>query len=325
MTGATPSPARNPAFDVAKGMAMIAVVVSHVMRGAQGDGVIGDGSAFRLIDTLLYLVHVQLFLVISGYLAFPRANQPIAQRNRQISLGYSYFLWSVLSLSAMIAVGQPLPESSIGASFAALFYAPIQHYWFLPVIMIGYGLLYVLRTPLTLGLTIAVCLVFREVMGFSYYAVDYYVTFYLVGALLRAQPITMARPSTLTAICTAIFLGGAFVCQAAGLVPPTVPMTIPVSLAACYAVYRGAVALVRLPRVANLLALAGRQSLPIYLAHVFFAAGSRDAIVAAIGTDYPVLILTVSFVAGLAGPLVLVAIARRLKIERLVGFEPWFR
>lgn len=316
---------RNTALDVAKGIAMVAVVTSHVMRGAKDDGVIAPGTAFYLADTFLYLFHVQLFLDISGYLGWPRASDVKVQRNRQLSLGYSYLLWSLLSLAALAIMHRPLPAGNPIQSITMLFYAPIQHFWFLPVIMIGYGVLAFLRTPLQLVVAILVCLSFRQITGFSYYGLDYYLVFFLVGALLRARPLPVRHVVPLAGLSAAAFLVGAFLCVQAGVVPPTVPLAIPISLAACYAVYQAAVFLGGTPFLGPGLAEIGRQSLPIYLTHVFFTAGTRDVLTHLWGTGPAAVILIASFAAGLLGPLFLRAVARRLGIGRLAGFEPVLR
>lgn len=325
MTARAPTGSRNPAIDVAKGIAMVAVVISHVMRGARSDGLIADSEAYNLVDTLLYLFHVQLFLIISGYLGWPRANRSDVQRNRQLSLSYSYVLWSALSLAALTATHHPLPADDLSRSVAMLFYAPIQHFWFLPVIMIGYALLYFLRTPLQLAIAITVCATFRLFAGFSYYALDYYLLFFLVGAWLRARPLLERYPVALTTAATAIFLAGTLLCVRAELRPPTVPASVPISLAACYAIYRAAAPVAGIYRIGNAFAEIGRQSLPIFLSHVFFTAGIREAMTHILGPDQAGPIMFASLVAGLLGPLLSLRIAHRLGIERLAGFEPLLR
>lgn len=313
---------RNPALDIAKGIAIISVVMSHVMRGAHNDSLVEATLAYRLIDTLFYLFHVQLFLLISGYLAFPRAAEPQSQRNRQISLAYAYFLWSGLSLAALIVTHDDLPAPDIARSILALFYAPIQHFWFLPVIMIGFALLYGLRTRLALAIAIAICLLFPAIFGFSYYGLHYYLPFYLLGAWLRLTPITLSRPRLLTAVSVALLGAGVCIAVWYNIVPPMIPALIPFSLAGCYAVYRGAQAFGHWAPGARALKAVGQASLPIFLTHIFFTAGARRASVALLGHVEPGLILAFTLLVGIVGPILLDHLAQRLNLQRLAGFTP---
>lgn len=315
---------RNLAFDAAKGIAIIAVVASHVMRGARGDGLLTATPAYLLIDNVLYLFHVPLFLMISGYLAFPRARDGRAQRNRQLSLGYSYLLWSVLSLLAMIALHQHLPAADVPRAFLAILYAPIQHFYFLPILMIGFAMLYWLRSRRALEIAVIVLLAAPLILGWSYYGLHYSLPFFLAGAWLRVEPVPVGRQGLLTVIAALLFAGaavaelyypGAFVRLAA-------EPAIPFSFAACYAVYRLAGAVASLPFIGSALRTAGEMSMPIYLTHVFFTAGSRRGLLALTGHLPVALILLATLLAGVLGPILLDRLAARFGAQRLLGFVP---
>ncbi len=90
---------RLPALDNAKGIAIVAVVVFHVLRGFHSAGMIDGGIAARFADAFAYGFHVQTFFVIAGYLAWPRADKLVFQRDRQFSLYYAYLFWSIVSSS----------------------------------------------------------------------------------------------------------------------------------------------------------------------------------------------------------------------------------
>ncbi len=313
-----PAATRSLALDCAKGAAMIGVVASHVMRGLEGDGLLAAGPVYRLIDNGLYLFHVQLFLLIGGYLAYPRARDARWQRGRLVSLGYSYLLWSALSLTALVLAHRPTGFATPAAAYAGLLYAPIQHFWFLPVVMIGGALLMLLRPPLAIVAMLGVCALFRSVTQATYYALDYYLFFFLAGALLRAMPIRLDRPAMTAAVCAILYVA-AMVWITALPLPATIPPSIPASMCACYAVYFAAGRAARVPWLAAALALCGTLSLPIYLTHVFFTAGLRAALA---GQPVPVTVsLALGILVGIGGPILFYRAAVGLGLSRAAGLD----
>jgi fucose 4-O-acetylase-like acetyltransferase len=312
---------RSPLLDCAKGLAILAVVMSHAVRGVTEDGLLPGGFAFKLTDSFFYLFHVQLFLIISGYLGFPKADGAKYQVRRQISLAYIYLLWSAVSLTAWIFVGRPTGQETIAQAYLALLYAPIQHFWFLPTIMLGDALFYFIRRPWALFSALIVCLVFRLTFDFSYYGLDYYLFFFLLGGLIRSTTIP-GRAGVKTGIAaTVLFMIGSYVVAQGDQVATTI-INVPLSLAGCGMAFLFARYLASKPEIARVLGFFGQRSLPIFLVHAIFMAASRISVVAILGPGWPVITLLLSFACALAGPIMLERIAISLGLERLAGFRP---
>jgi uncharacterized membrane protein YcfT len=62
----------------------------------------------------------------------------------------------------------------------------------------------------------------------------------------------------------------------------------------------------------------GRHSMPIYVAHVIFAAGARVAL-SALGTQNIAIHFAAGAAAGIVGPLVLYSAAKKLRADALLG------
>jgi len=77
---------RNTTLDNAKGVAILAVVIGHVLRGFNAAGWIADSLPLKLTDAVLYGFHVQTFFLIAGFLTFPKAASARFQYERQINL-----------------------------------------------------------------------------------------------------------------------------------------------------------------------------------------------------------------------------------------------
>ncbi len=313
---------RSRALDCAKGIAMIAVVTSHAMRGAAGDGILASDLLFRGIDDALYLWHVQLFLMISGFLAYPRAGDWGNLWRREGSLAYSYLLWSAITLGTLLLTHRPTGYASAAEAWLAILYAPIQHYWFLVVLMLGYALLYVVRDTRWLFAATIACLAFSRLFAFSYYGFDYYLIFFLSGAWIRAVGIGGRHDWRLDIAAAALLACGIATSMALPVEPPTVTGFALFSFAGCYLVFRLAEALASVPPLAVPVATIGRLSLPIYLAHIFFTAGARELVEHLGIMPMGWLVLPASLAAGLGGPLILYEIARRTGLARALAFEP---
>jgi len=83
------------------------------------------------------------------------------------------------------------------------------------------------------------------------------------------------------------------------------------------------VAIASLPRIADsrILLWLGRMTMPIFVLHVMFLAGTRIALMRFGPAVDPVLILGISVAAGLFGPLIVERITRAIGLNKYLGFQ----
>lgn len=312
---------RNVALDNAKGIAIIAVVVFHVSRGFESAGMIERSAALAFADACAYGFHVQTFFLIAGYLAFARAGSLAFQRDRQISLYYAYLFWSLVSWCAAYVLSGRVNNPVTPADLVMLPIRPIEHFWFLPVLMIGTALLGLLRTPyaLLLGLTVMATVAVAEVI--QWYGMCVFLLFMLVGGWLRAGPGLPPVNAWAGWACAGLLGIGAWL-NVTSPVPVAPIWFIWASLAGCYACYALASAVTRLPALSTLLSGVGRNSMAIYLLHVFGGAGAR-IVLRQIAPDMAIwLALLICCIASIVLPLAGLYAARRLGISRWVALDP---
>jgi peptidoglycan/LPS O-acetylase OafA/YrhL len=82
-------------------------------------------------------------------------------------------------------------------------------------------------------------------------------------------------------------------------------------------------ALAAVPRISTnpTLNLLGQRSLTIFLAHVLFVAGTRIFLIKLLHIDAAWIVLPLAAVAGLAGPVLLYAVAAKWRLRGILGLS----
>ena len=164
------------------------------------------------------------------------------------------------------------------------------------------------------------------------------IAWYVLGCWLGAgglQRLVVERPTWLRAAALPLAASGlvGLTLAAVGRYAPELPLAGASSPeiaslawrapagAAAMAGALGVIGLASAPVLARsrVLAMLGRQTMPIYLLHVLFLAGTRIVLVHA-GLGDPGVLLPVLVGVGLAGPMLAAAAAARLGLTRLLGF-----
>lgn len=344
-------PRRDPTVDIAKGIAIIAIVVGHVLRGLAPSGVIDGGSpAFDTADRILYLVHVPVFALLAGLFVASGVDRGGAKgylKSRLALLLYLYVLWQILQVAVKIATGV-LVNNPPAVSDLWSFWKPEGQLWFLPFLIIVTTLAALTR-PWRPGwrstggmLVIAAASVLA--WGIDGVAVGTRGTslfvFFFAGAAIGHPRVRQTFAALTTsalgaAILTSVVLFVLLVNHTVAA-PPTVDdptRTFPevfwgvqASVLGVFSVL-GIAAL--LARVSSLpwLAFVGQRSLEVFLAHIIAASGTRILLTLA-GIDNAAVHVAAGTLAGVALPLALWWISQRLGFRWLFevpGVRPAIR
>jgi fucose 4-O-acetylase-like acetyltransferase len=314
---------RDNSLDATKGIAIFAVVIFHTLRAMVKSGALNDDTTFRFADTVAYGFHIQTFLIIAGYFAYPAANRLQIQLQRQGKLYYGYLFWSLATWISTWLASSLVNHPPTIAELFTIPYVPYLQYWFLMALMMGTFLLAFLRsgTALLTGCAaIALTLPFREHLPPILNLLDT-VVFVLIGGWLRACGLRPRANLPAALICAATLLTGAWFAMKAGrlLFAPNDLLYI---LCGCYAAFSLGTGLARLPWIGPLLCLCGRQSYAIYLAHIFAGAATR-IVLNHVAPTLPVGIASVVVIAAaIVGPLIFIELATMTRTTRLFGLDP---
>lgn len=331
----TPTDVRNrdQSVDIARGVAIVAIVLGHVWRGMAASGLVTDDELYRLVDHALYFWHLAIFVLVSGLFvrSSVRKRGPTNYlRSRLWLFIYLYVIWSLIQGAVKVASGQ-LVNSPV--SFAEMFslWVPEGQLWYLPF-MAQMTLLAVLLRPWRRGWRVAGLALATAITVLAWGLEGPWVGtrglaltgFFVLGIVLGAprmlKVLKVIGPGT--AVVAAALLVAAYV--ALLLLTPAVPPTVAGQLRTPDAVALGVLATVLssaavfllaraltfLPALRVPLAFMGRISLEIFLAHVIAAAGTR-IVLQQLGLDNTGIHLAAGTVAGLLAGILLWWLAQR--------------
>lgn len=330
---ASPTAGRDLSLDIARGIAIIAVVASHGLRGLFAAHLVDATLPWAgWLDRTLYLMHLPVFAFATGLLmprSVDRDGRVAYLRRRLASLAWIYLLWTLIQGTAEVLTS---PVKNVPVTWGDVFavWRPLGHLWFLPLLALA-TVVVVAVAPWRPGRLRAAALVAVSVASLAAWGWELdnlfarglaLIVFFLVGSA-----ITSARLSAATSRLSGwtVGIGGAAglaVWVGAAAVPwvttPTIVdesrtlasmfLGMVGSLAALVAVWGVSLLLAR-ARSGGWLGYIGRLSLQIYLAHILFTAGTRIVLVHFGVLDVGVH-LFLGVVTGVVGPLLLERVTR---------------
>lgn len=340
---------RERAFDIAKGIAIIAIVVGHVLRGLSAAGIANPLEGwYEEADTAFYLVHLAVFFFLSGlFVQRGVAGQGTsAYLNRRLTLFvWLFLLWTVIQGGVQVVssrlVNTPISLGDIAVGLVK----PLGQLWFLPALALFTSALVLSapwrsrpRTIAVMGVASAISLWRWGVSGSWFFARDLGMVVFFAAGVVIAAPRVRAWLRSPLGLATgllglATYVGICVITDPtppperfalSGITPISVAWGIPAAIGGLVGVLMIARLLDAVPVVGAALAYVGEHSLEIFLAHIIFAAGARIVLVKAGFTGLPIHLL-VGSLAGLLAPLVLSALATRLRLGWLFAAPAWWQ
>ncbi len=321
---------RDPSVDVARGLAIIAIVLSHVLRGLNGAHLLGRGVWFPAADRVLYLWELSVFAFLGGLFVA----KSVAKRSlrtylveRTFRFLVVYLLWTAVQGAVLLWAARVVNNpSSIG--LLSRVWAPTGQLWYLPYLVVV-TLIFVPmrpwrpeRAPWLLALS--------AVLSISLWGLDGgvigtqglgLVVFFVGGMILGVDRLRSALRSIPFVAAgvggVGLFAVGVLVAVHQQPTPPTTGWsgrtvsTVALGVALSVVMSAAVLLFARAARSWGFLAVCGRRSLDIFLAHIILASGSRIVLVE-LGVHSVVLLVAVGLVAGVFGSLVVATVLRRV-------------
>ena len=131
--------------DNIKTIACILVVIGHLLQGLIMAGIIKKTDMYIWFNQTIYIFHVALFFVCSGYLyqlnsdAFTWKKWVGHILNKLISLGVPYFFFSILTWSLKTIFSTSV-NNQVESLLIVLFRNPLSPYWYLFCLTIIYSI-----------------------------------------------------------------------------------------------------------------------------------------------------------------------------------------
>lgn len=343
MTDATQ---RDRAFDVARGIAIVAIVVGHVLRGLAAAEMVPRTSPTVLeVDDALYAWHLTVFAVLVGVFLRPGVDRDGVGgylRSRLPLFVYLYLVWTLVQALARFLTGRSGDtEEALDNVFTALLVADGPLWWlgFLVLVSVAGALArpWVSRRRAVVS-SIVVLAVTAAAWGWTgpwVFLEGIALTgFVWCGILLgrdRVSRLTTAPGAAWVAVA-GITTGAALLALADPMPPsswigprtvPAVALGVITSTVSCAAVLALSGVLARTALVRPL-GFLGKRSLEIFLAHVVATTLTRLAL-SGLGVDEVWVHLVLGSAAGILVPLVLWWVGRRAGFPWLFQLPPALR
>lgn len=129
---------RRPWLDICKGFAIILVVAGHVVTSYHNSRLLEDAFWFNYVGELIYLFHMPLFFVVSGYLASLSSNKKLRVQiaNKLWAYGVPYLAFSVLALALKFAAAGVVNNKATWEDLYLIPLFPMNALWFLYALLI---------------------------------------------------------------------------------------------------------------------------------------------------------------------------------------------
>jgi fucose 4-O-acetylase-like acetyltransferase len=323
---------RDRSVDVARAVAIAAIVLSHVERGLAAASLLPADTA-ETLDRLLYLSHLSAFAYLAGLFIRRSVMRDGWQRvvvRRATLLLWLYLLWTLIQGSVRVAASS-VSNTAVTVGDVARLYVPEGQLWFLPWLL-AVTVVAALTQPWRSRTRGVVVLGAAGVLALAVWGYEPLYVFtrgwalllpFLVGCVVtQARHAAVARqllPVT-AAACAGIAAWLWFGLETNAVTPTTggedrTVETVALGVTGCLAGTVGLLALAALlarSPAAAFLAWIGRRSLEIFLAHIVVTAGTRVALVQLDVTDPWVHVLA-GTVLGLLVPVGLAVAAERFR------------
>lgn len=336
-------------LDSARGIGIVLVVIGHALGGLIDSPRGANQDAFRQLFFVIYTFHMPLFFLLSGLLVPQRIEKGQSAFVKALlpNIVWPYFLWSFVQFSTIYALGTLVnrPAETYWPIILSLPWNTVSQFWFLYALFWMHILAVVLLPKVGRQGFIFVALALKAlvlviILPVPVKLVFSQLFFYAAGVLLATsgiETIIIRHKQWVRAFVIPALAVGAIVVtlNAVPQYGSDIPLTgaaspeianlawrFPAMAAAVFGV-AAVLALASLPRIANsrLLLWLGRMTMPIFVLHVMFLAGTRIVLTRfGIVTD-PLSLLGLSVVVGIIGPLVVERITRKLSLNRWLGFQ----
>ena len=272
---------RLPWADIAKGVAILLVVVNHTGGGVIGANIGSTPAGWADFTAVCYAFMVPVFFLLSGWFSQLSSKTP-GERIKALAsnLVYPYILWSLLQTALMIVTkaGNTVPT---WGDMPAILLNGYMQFWFLHcliMILLSDLLLRYFRIPVTIRLCGALGVASAAVCGLQLPRVleefATHILYFEVGVFLAVVSSTTRLPVNRMGLA---FAGAlmllTFHFNGAGYQTPLRPLGAFAGILFCLST----ASLLACSRnvLSTLLGMCGRYSLQIYVSHLIFSAGLR--------------------------------------------------
>jgi fucose 4-O-acetylase-like acetyltransferase len=324
-------------MDVAKGLAIAAVVLVHVLRGMSlADLGLEHQSNFLYIDYTATTFLMPLFFMMSG--ALYSKEKKLSSLNEYtgllqkkfIRLGVPYFIFSLIQGLMRLTFNNQANVSFSASKLLLIPFQPFDHFWFLYALLLVFCLiplleLYIRNDRLILLLLLGLNLlstVFNIQWSIGYFFING-IYFYFGTVLYRHYKHLLTHSAFLFAMSVLYLVTNPF-CFGLDKAPPTpfsaIVYVFQAITGSILGVALSQLLLSRFKSFSGFCTILGRYSFEIYLLHSLFTASTRVFLVKLLHISSPAVHIATGLTLGLLLPLVIAKVAPRFPFLHFAFF-----
>ena len=315
---------REIQIDNIKLFACIFVVLGHFFQSMVKAGIMPESASYLWFNKTIYLFHVQLFFICSGYL-YQKTTKEINFKSRAnniikkaVALGVPYFTFSILTWVIKNIFSSNVNEQT-GGIINSLFLNPLSPYWYLYCLFLLFVITPTIKNKNGAGILIAIGLIFKiisELIPINIYAVSCIFSnliWFATGMALQYFDInSLLKKFKLIGglLCIALFgiLNAVYFKHNINFPCYDFIMSIFACLGFvllfCYIFERN-----KQPKALEFLS---KYTMPVFLLHTIFAATLR-AILIKVGITNSAIHIALGILISFAGPIIVAMIGEKIK------------
>lgn len=309
-------------IDIAKGICIALVVFGHSLRGIEAAGLMAyKNSLFHVVDSAVYMFHMPVFFICAGlfYRIGENPKKTILKKGYELLLPLLVWSW-IFGVFRYFTGGVSNSGSMSILEIFTFPFPPKGVYWFLLALFLSYALIAVVTSvrpyrPYYLIVIAALLFGASAILPYSTAQYTLHIPHFLLG--FAASEFVLGKNGVaLRRVATVLFL-------------ITVSLASVIDYVTVFAAigFISGVGFVFLCKglegslFSKPVMFLGRNTFFIYVSHVIFTAGMRVALME-LGVENIYTHVLLGTLTGVAGPLVLLHIARRFGVSEMLMFDP---
>ena len=312
--------------DNVKIIACILVVLGHLLQSFLSAQIIAENELSLWFLNTVYLFHVPLFFICSGYLyeQFSAVNSASSYGKsilkKLLSLGIPYFVFSFITWLLKTVFSGSVNHEANGL-VETLFVSPSSPYWYLYILFFIFVITPTVANKASAFTLLCAALIFKAVcvcgISFNIYFIDKLFEneiWFVLGIMIsyfKTERLFEKKSNLITALfMMSAFFAGSALLKIHNFYPAALSFLL--GLIMCYAVISVVFYIYRSNNRTPVLSFAAKYTLPVFLMHTIFAAATR-ALLFKLGISSPAIHIAAGIVISFAGPIIAGLIMDKVK------------
>lgn len=309
----------EPWIDIAKWIACMLVLLGHFFQSMVKSGLMNESALYEWFQHTIYLFHVPLFFICSGYLYQKNSTVTTLKQwkenvlRKALNLGVPYVVFSLVTYLLKALFQDSVNTENSGGLLHTLLLDPISPYWYLYVLFFLFVLVPTLKGKKAAWIVFGISLLIYPFQHFGWIDEVYFLqgvlhraVWFLLGMVLSFYSQKFRFTIRYFLVTLLLFPFSFWGFQTETTYSVWILYSLLLGLLGCFFIIEGALWLSN--KVSDkMIQFSRKNTLPIFLMHTIFAAGIRSILVKLGITNLGIHVLL-----GISGSIILPVIAAEM-------------